>query len=80
MLFDIHVYMQVSMLGTAYEAHFNAPLFLKELRNGTLPRYNAMVGTSFAVAVATMCAVTAFGFLTFGGASAGFILNNVSRV
>jgi amino acid permease len=66
------------MLGTAYEAHFNAPLFYRELKDNTVKRYNAMVGTSFAVTILTMTAVTAFGFLTFGGAAKGFILNNVS--
>ncbi|CAN0405855.1 unnamed protein product, partial [Discosporangium mesarthrocarpum] len=68
----------VSMLSTAYEAHFNAPLFYKELKNNTVPRYNAVVGSSFLVSVVTMIAVTAFGFLTFGGSSAGFILNSYS--
>ncbi|CAM9219633.1 unnamed protein product [Choristocarpus tenellus] len=68
----------VSMLSTAYEAHFNAPLFYKELKNNTLPRYNTVVGSSFLVAIVTMTAITAFGFLTFGGSTAGFILNNYS--
>ncbi|CAM9652038.1 unnamed protein product [Chrysoparadoxa australica] len=66
----------ISMLGTAYEAHFNAPLFHKELENNTNKRYNIMVGSSFAISIATMIAVTAFGFLTFGGNSSGLILNN----
>lgn len=64
------------MLATAYEAHFNAPLFFRELQNNTVPRYTKMVSTSFLASVVTMTAVTAFGFLTFGGASNGFILNN----
>ncbi|CAB1101728.1 unnamed protein product [Ectocarpus sp. CCAP 1310/34] len=66
----------VSMLSTAYEAHFNAPLFYRELKDNTVPRYSKMVSTSFLASVATMTAVTAFGFLTFGGASSGYILNN----
>ncbi|CAN0100739.1 unnamed protein product [Hapterophycus canaliculatus] len=64
------------MLSTAYEAHFNAPLFYRELQNNTVPRYSKMVSTSFLASVAIMTAVTAFGFLTFGGASSGYILNN----
>ncbi|CAM9311032.1 unnamed protein product [Ectocarpus sp. 6 AP-2014] len=66
----------VSMLSTAYEAHFNAPLFYRELKDNTVPRYSKMVSISFLASVATMTAVTAFGFLTFGGASSGYILNN----
>lgn len=67
------------MLSTAYEAHFNAPLFYRELKNSTVPRYTKMVSASFLVSVVTMTAVTAFGFLTFGGASSGFILNNYAN-
>jgi amino acid permease len=66
----------VSMLGTAFEAHFNAPLFFRELKDNTPERFNTMVSWSFVTAVVTMICVTAFGFLTFGGASQGFILNN----
>lgn len=69
----------VSMLSTAYEAHFNAPLFYRELKDNTVPRYTKMVSTSFLASVITMTAVTAFGFLTFGGASSGFILNNYAN-
>lgn len=47
----------VSMLSTAYEAHFNAPLFYRELQNNTIPRYSKMVSTSFLASVATMMAV-----------------------
>lgn len=67
------------MLSTAYEAHFNAPLFYRELKNNTVPRYTKMVSASFLVSVVTMAAVTAFGFLTFGGASSGYILNNYAN-
>lgn len=67
------------MLSTAYEAHFNAPLFYRELKDSTVPRYTKMVSTSFLASVVTMTAVTAFGFLTFGGASSGFILNNYAN-
>lgn len=67
------------MLSTAYEAHFNAPLFYRELRNNTVPRYTKMVSASFLASVLTMTAVTAFGFLTFGGASSGYILNNYAN-
>lgn len=67
------------MLSTAYEAHFNAPLFYRELKDNTVPRYTKMVSASFFVSVATLAAVTAFGFLTFGGASSGYILNNYAN-
>lgn len=47
----------VSMLSTAYEAHFNAPLFYRELKDNTVPRYSKMVSTSFLASVVTMMAV-----------------------
>lgn len=48
------------MLSTAYEAHFNAPLFYRELKNNTIPRYSKMVFTSFFASVLTMIAVRAY--------------------
>lgn len=45
------------MLSTAYEAHFNAPLFYRELKDNTVPRYSKMVFTSFFASVLTMVAV-----------------------
>lgn len=45
------------MLSTAYEAHFNAPLFYRELQNNTVPRYSKMVSISFLASVVTMIAV-----------------------
>ncbi len=44
----------ISMLGTAYEAHFNAPLFHKELKDSTPTKYNVLVGVSFAASIALM--------------------------
>lgn len=66
----------VSCLATAYVAHYNAPKFYRDLQNRTLPRFYRMVALGFGSAAAMFIAMTAAGFLTFGGASAGFILNN----
>ncbi len=44
----------ISMLGTAYEAQFNAPLFHKELKESTPYRYNTLVGVSFAASIVLM--------------------------
>lgn len=66
------------MLSTAYLAHYNAPKYYAELRNNTIPRFNKMVASSFAIAISFFAAVTSLGFLTFGASSNGFILNNYS--
>lgn len=64
------------MLSNAYIAHFNAPKFLRELKNNTMSRFHQVIGWSFGVSIALYCAMTAFGFLTFGAASNGLVLNN----
>lgn len=66
------------MLSNAYIAHFNAPKFLKELKNPTMGRFNQVIAWSFSTAVLLYGLITGFGFLTFGAASNGLILNNYS--
>lgn len=60
-------------------SHFNAPKFYNELENNTISRFNKLVGSSFAISILTFIAMSAFGFLTFGSASSGLILNNYSN-
>eukprot|EP00584_Thalassiosira_punctigera_P011092 CAMPEP_0172528688 /NCGR_PEP_ID=MMETSP1067-20121228/2998_1 /TAXON_ID=265564 ORGANISM="Thalassiosira punctigera, Strain Tpunct2005C2" /NCGR_SAMPLE_ID=MMETSP1067 /ASSEMBLY_ACC=CAM_ASM_000444 /LENGTH=507 /DNA_ID=CAMNT_0013312645 /DNA_START=51 /DNA_END=1574 /DNA_ORIENTATION=- len=72
------VFILISMLSTAYMAHFNAPKFFVELKDNTIKRYNTVVGTSFGISVLLFALVGSLGFLTFGSASSGLILNNYS--
>jgi amino acid permease len=64
------------MLSTAYMAHFNAPKFYQELENNTLPRFHTVVASSFGISIVLMAFMTAIGFLTFGQAASGLVLNN----
>ena len=57
---------------------YNAPRFYTELKGRTLPRFGIAVSHSFAIAGLLYAGIASFGFLTFGGNSAGFILNNYS--
>eukprot|EP00975_Prorocentrum_lima_P026239 5514488-Prorocentrum_lima.AAC.1 len=57
-------------------AHFNAPKFFIELKDNTIKRYNTVVGTSFGISIFLFALIGALGFLTFGSASSGLILNN----
>jgi amino acid permease len=66
------------MLSNAYIAHFNAPKFLSELKNNTMGRFNQVIAWSFGTSIALYSLITALGFLTFGAASNGLILNNYS--
>lgn len=69
----------ICMLSTAYMAHFNAPKFYMELKDNTIKRYNQVVSTSFGISIAIFAGVAALGFLTFGTASSGLILNNYAN-
>lgn len=69
---------QKIQLSNAYIAHFNAPKYLAELKNNTMGRFTQVIAWSFGTSVALYSVITALGFLTFGAASNGLILNNYS--
>jgi amino acid permease len=77
-VFSPNAFILICMLSTAYMAHFNAPKFFIELKDNTIKRYNTVVGTSFSISVFLFALVGSLGFLTFGSASSGLILNNYS--
>jgi amino acid permease len=68
----------LSMLSTAYIAHYNAPAFYNELEHPTMEKFNKVVGSAFGTSILFFIFVMSIGFLTFGGNTAGFILNNYS--
>ena len=61
-------------------AHYNAPKQYEELAppatGSKLARFNTVVGAGFGFAALLMGAIMAGGYLTFGSASQGLILNN----
>jgi sodium-coupled neutral amino acid transporter 11 len=66
----------ISMLSTSYIAHYNAPRFYNELKDTSMPRFNKVIGLAFGASIATFIIMMNLGFLTFGGATAGYVLNN----
>jgi amino acid permease len=76
---NINVFTLLSIMSTCYVAHYNAPKVWLELENPTKKRYDAIVDISFAVVIVANIVIMTMGFLTFGGSSAGFILNNYSK-
>lgn len=66
----------VSMLSTAFMAHYNAPKFYWELKDTSIPRFNRVVALSFAGAVLLMAVTAVAGFATFGAGCSSLILNN----
>jgi amino acid permease len=77
-VFDPNIFLLISMLSTAFMAHYNAPKFYWELENNTLARYNMVVVTSFVVSCLLFAAISSIGFATFGKACSGLVLNNYS--
>mmetsp|Transcript_5153 Transcript_5153/g.9121 ORF Transcript_5153/g.9121 Transcript_5153/m.9121 type:complete len:546 (-) Transcript_5153:44-1681(-) len=75
-VFSPNALILVCMLSTAYMAHFNAPKFYLELRNNTIQRFNAVVGWGFGISILLTGFITMIGFLTFGKACDGLVLNN----
>mmetsp|Transcript_20228 Transcript_20228/g.20338 ORF Transcript_20228/g.20338 Transcript_20228/m.20338 type:complete len:479 (-) Transcript_20228:75-1511(-) len=70
------VFVLISMLATAYIAHYGAPQFYEELENKSLPRFNKVVIGAFGFAIMTYVTMMGVGFASFGGNAAGFCLNN----
>lgn len=72
------LFVLVSMLSTSFIAHYNAPAFYNELKDTSMPRFNKVVTYAFFASIVTFILMMSLGFLTFGGSTAGFVLNNYS--
>lgn len=59
--------------------HYNSPRFYSELKHRSLPRFGCAVSSSFGISAVMYSAIACFGFLTFGGNSSSYILNNYSN-
>jgi len=64
------------MFSTGYMAAFKAVDFYKELENSSVSRFAIVCASAFGSSFCIVLAVMLGGFLTFGGASQGFILKN----
>jgi len=60
------------------QQQYNAPRFYTELKDRSLPRFRIAVSSSFMLAAVLYMGISSIGFLTFGGNSNSFILNNYS--
>lgn len=72
------IFKLIGTISTAYVAHYSAPRFWTELKVKTMPTYNKVIGMSFAISAFMYGFIMFAGYLTFGGNSLGFILNNYS--
>lgn len=77
--FNNNMWVLVSMLSTSYIAHYNAPKFYSELKDTSMPKFNKVITYSFSISVLAFIIMMSLGYLTFGGATAGFVLNNYAN-
>lgn len=71
----------VSMLSTAYIAHFNAPKFYRDLKDSdSQPKrfHLGVVAPSFGISAIFYFLVSSLGYMTFGSSTQGMILSNYS--
>ena len=65
-------------LTTAFNAHYNAPRFHAELQDATVAKFNKVTGNAYMASALSFVGIAVAGYLTFGTACDGFILNNYS--
>lgn len=69
-----------SMTATAFLVHMSSPEFYQTLKDGTVGRFGKLSTVGFGLTALISAFMMGVGFLTFGGASKGMILNNYSTL
>ncbi len=75
-LFSPSAFILLSMLSTAFVAHYHAPRLYMELKDRSIAKLNVITGCAFGASAVIYMIMMTTGFLTFGGHSSSFILNN----
>jgi len=79
---DPRLLVLVSILSTAFLAHYNSPMFYRQLDPGPggdkMGRFAVVTVASFMITGCIFSTVMVGGFLTFGTSCSGLILNNYS--
>merc|ERR1719387_626350 len=73
---DVKTLFLVAILSTSYIAHYNAPKFYRNMKDVTAERFKRVVYRAFSIITSIFMMIVSFGYLTFGTASSGFVLNN----
>lgn len=68
----------VCMIFEAYVMHYNSPRFYIELKHRSIPRFTKCVSGAFGLSALVYVGIAGAGYLTFGGNSDNYILNNYS--
>jgi sodium-coupled neutral amino acid transporter 11 len=68
----------VCMAFTSFDMHYNCPRYFAELKNATVPRFAVVCFGSFGIVSFLYLSIGVVGYLTFGGSSNSYILDNYS--
>jgi len=75
----IGTFVLLGSLSTAYIAHYNAPKYYMQLRDRTPQRFGIVVLCAFGYTTTIYAWIMAVGYLTFGKACDGLVLNNYAE-
>jgi len=76
---SVSTFVLLGSLATAFIAHYNAPKFYSQMKTQTVAQFNRVVTVAFLFSLAIYLWVMSVGYLTFGNAADGLILNNYSE-
>lgn len=76
---SVGTFLLFDTLSTAFIAHYNAPKFYSQLRDPSPARWNSSVSAGFLISLLIYFWIMSVGYLTFGKACQGNILDNYSE-
>jgi len=76
---SVATFVLLNSLSTAFLAHYNAPQFYSQLRDRSPARFCTAVCVAFVICFIIYAWVMTVGYLTFGTACDGLIINNYSN-
>mmetsp|Transcript_53478 Transcript_53478/g.154223 ORF Transcript_53478/g.154223 Transcript_53478/m.154223 type:complete len:381 (+) Transcript_53478:2-1144(+) len=76
---SITTFVLLGNLSSAFIAHYNAPKFFSQMKVQTVSHFNSAVTLAFLFSLMIYLWIMAVGYLTFGTAADGLILNNYAE-
>ena len=74
--FSTDTFLAMPVMCVAFASHYNAPRYYMELKNRSIPRFFGLLCASFGIVLFTYYLIGTSGYLQFGSATVGNILNN----
>mmetsp|Transcript_31097 Transcript_31097/g.72214 ORF Transcript_31097/g.72214 Transcript_31097/m.72214 type:complete len:337 (+) Transcript_31097:2-1012(+) len=76
---SITTFVLLGTLSNAYIAHYNAPKFFSQMRTRTVNQFNSVITLAFVFSLSIYLWIMAVGYLTFGSAVDGLVLDNYAE-